>query len=123
MKKVLFTLATLLAFGVTVNAQQLPAPKLAFGYDANNLVTEVELSPGDSVELKVVRVEQQELVVQGFAIQWKMLNSAGQPETTNVKCPKIYGGRTKTWTNAEGCSTATEAIGGVLGNSLTSIVG
>ena len=120
MKKVLFTLATLLAFGATVNAQQLPAPKLAFGYDANNLVTEVELSPGESVELKVVRVEQQELVVQGFAIQWQMLNSAGQPETTNVVCPKVYGGRTKTWTNPEGYSTPDEDLGGVIGNSLAS---
>ena len=120
MKKVLFTLATLLAFGATVNAQQLPAPKLAFGTDANNLITEVEVTPGESVELKVVRVEQQELVVQGFAIQWKMLNSAGQPETTNVVCPKVYGGRTKTWTNPEGYSTPDEDLGGVIGNSLAS---
>ena len=120
MKKVLFTLATLFAFGLTVNAQQFPAPKLAFGTDASNLITEIEVTPGESVELKVVRVEQQELVVQGFAIQWKMFNSVGQPETEFVTCPKIYGGRTKTWTLAEGCSTATEAIGGVLGNSLAS---
>ena len=119
MKKVLFTLATLFAFGATANAQ-LPAPVLAFGTDANNLITEIELAPGEtSEEIHVVLVEQQEVVVQGFQMQWLMKDATGEL-TETVNCPMIYGGRVKTWTNAENISTANEAVGGTIGNSLAS---
>ena len=62
MKKVLFTLA-LAAFGLIAGAQGKPAPVLAFGTDANNLVTEVELAPGEETTLQVILTEQPEAVV------------------------------------------------------------
>ena len=49
MKKVLFTLAALFAFGLTASAEQVDlggiGPNIGIGTDANNLVTEVELAP------------------------------------------------------------------------------
>ena len=118
MKKVLFTLATVLAFGLTAGAQDKPAPVLAYGTDANTLITEIELAPGEtSEELHFVLVEQQETVVQGFQIQWLMKDANGEL-TEAVVCPKVYGGRTKTWANAENISTANEDLGGMPGNSL-----
>jgi len=120
MKKVLFTLATLLAFGLTAGAQDKPAPQLAFGTDANNLITEIELAPGEtSEELHMVLVDIQETVVQGFQMQWIMKDANGNP-TEAIVCPKIYGGRVKTWTNPENISTADENVGGSTGNSLAS---
>ena len=118
MKKFLFTLATVLAFSLIAEAQNKPAPVLAFGTDANTLITEIELAPGQtSGEIHVVLVEMEETVVQGLQIQWLMKDVNGEL-TESVICPKVYGGRTKFWAQGENISTANEAVGGMAGNSL-----
>ena len=95
MKKVLFTLAALFAFGLTASAEQVDlggiGPNIGIGTDANNLVTEVELAPGESVELGLVLLD---------------------------ICPKIYGGRVKGWLNPVGIGTSDENAGGFDGVSL-----
>ena len=121
MKKVLFTLA-LAAFGLIAGAQGKPAPVLAFGTDANNLITEVELAPGENTEVQVILVEQQEAVVMGFQMQWKMYD-ANHELTEAVTCPDIIPDDPDfpmgySWALAMNLSTASAAQGGVPGNAL-----
>jgi hypothetical protein len=123
MKKVLFTLA-LAAFGLIAGAQGKPAPVLAFGTDAENLITEIELAPGEQQEFQVILTEQQEAVVMGFQLQWLMKDANGAL-TEALTCPAIYPDDPDDpmdyyWTNPENLSTATTAVGGLKGNSLAS---
>ena len=121
MKKVLFTLA-LAAFGLIAGAQGKPAPVLAFGTDAENLITEIELAPGETQEVQVILVEQQEAVVMGFQMQWKMFN-ANHELTEDVVCPIIYPDDPDDpmeyyWAMPMNLSTAVTAEGGLKGNAL-----
>ncbi len=126
MKKVLFTLAALFAFGLTASAEQVDlggiGPNIGIGTDANNLVTEVELAPGESVELGLVLLDMPQAMVSGFQMQFRMFDA--NHEFINyatdgmVICPKLYGGRVKGWLNPVGIGTSDENAGGFDGVSL-----
>ena len=121
MKKVLFTLAAV-AFGLFASAQDKPGPVLKFGTDANNLVTEIELAPGDSTQLEVVLTEQQETVVMGFQLQWLMKNPSGELTEAVVGSNEIPDDpdfpMEYSWTLPMNLSTAVAAQGGIPGNAL-----
>ena len=121
MKKVLFTLAAV-AFGLFASAQDKPGPVLKFGTDANNLVSEIELAPGESTQLEVVLTEQQETVVMGFQMQWLMKDSKGELTEAVVGSNEIPDDpdfpMDWSWTAPMTLSTAIASQGGLPGNAL-----
>ena len=75
MKKFLFTLASLVAFGFAANSAEA-----VFGFanpaDVNTPVTEITLHAGEELELQVV-LQSTDVDVKGFQMDWQMLDPDG----------------------------------------------
>ena len=101
MKKVLFTLATLLAFGFAANAEQAPDMGYRIGDD---LVTEITLAPGASQEVDISIERMYMTMVSGMQAQWRMYdvdhNNINYDVTNKVAPGKVYGSRVKNWFEA-----------------------
>ena len=103
MKKFLFTLAALCAFGFA-NAEMLPqsepAPDLGFRLNGE-LINEVTLAPGESVEVTLTIEKMYLTMASGVQLQWRMYdaehNAILYTNTDKVNPVKVYGNRPKTW--------------------------
>ena len=120
MKKVLFTLAALCAFGF---ASAEVAPELGFRSDVENeAITEVTMNPGESLQVKVSIESMAMAMVSGMQGQWRMFDAQHNPinyDITNKVAPgKVYGGRVKTWFEGIEAGTSNEAVGGFDGVSI-----
>ena len=81
MKKFLFTLATVFAAALAVNAAQ--APVLAFSEN------EITMAPGETYNIDVVFVEDAGVVMQGMQAQWYMYDESHQPISAGVTIPQV----------------------------------
>ena len=114
MKKYLFTLAALCAFGFASAGempQSQPCPDLAFTLN-NEAVTEVTMAPGESLEVTLTIMEMYMPMYSGCQLQWRMYdvdhNNINYTETNKVAPGKVYGSRVKTW--YEGVEYGTSAV-------------
>ena len=107
MKKVLFTLAALCAFGI---ASAEVAPELGFRTNDNEAITEVTMNPGVSIESMVMPM------VSGMQAQWRAFDVNHDPinyDITNKCAPgKVYGSRVKSWFEGIEAGTSDESVGG-----------
>ena len=119
MKKYLFTLAALCAFGFASAGempQSQPCPDLAFTLN-NEAVTEVTMAPGESLEVTLTIMEMYMPMYSGCQLQWRMYdvdhNNINYTETNKVAPGKVYGSRVKTWYEGVeyGTSTVTPGVG------------
>ena len=106
MKKILFTLAALCAFGFAGAQQQpqsQPAPELGFRLNGE-AINEVTMAPGDQLEVTITIEKMYMTMVSGMQAQWRMFDAEHAPilydNTSKVNPGKVYGSRVKNWFNA-----------------------
>ena len=120
MKKILFTLAALFAFGAA-NAEQ--APDLIFTMNGE-AINEVTMAPGDQLEVTVTIERMYMTMVSGMQAQWRMFDAEHAPilydNTSKVNPSKVYGGRVKEWFKGIEAGTSDESVGGFDGVSIGS---
>ena len=114
MKKVLFTLAALCAFGI---ASAEVAPEMGFRSDVDNeVITEVTMNPGESLQIKVSIESMVMPMVSGMQAQWRMFDAEHNPinyDVTNKVAPgKVYGSRVKTWFEGIEAGSSDPDVGG-----------
>ena len=118
MKKILFTLAALFAFGAA-NAEQ--APDLIFTLNGE-AINEVTMAPGDQLEVTVTIERMYMTMVSGMQAQWRMFDAEHAPilydNTSKVNPGKVYGGRVKEWFKGIEAGTSDESVGGFDGVSI-----
>ena len=118
MKKFLFTLAALCAFGAA-NAEQ--APDMGFRLNGE-LINEVTLAPGESVEVTVTIEQMYMTMVSGMQAQWRMYdvdhNAILYTNTDKAYPDKVYGSRVKEWFKGIEAGTSDETVGGFDGVSI-----
>ena len=87
MKKFLFTLASLVAFGFAANSAEA-----VFGFSQN----EVTMHAGEELELQIV-LQSIDVDVKGFQMDWEMLDPDGtiMPDKCVLEFLQKYGGRTR----------------------------
>ena len=118
MKKVLFTLAALCAFGF---ASAEVAPELGFRSDVDNeAITEVTMNPGESLQVKVSIESMVMPMISGMQQQWRMFDAEHNPinyDVTNKVAPgKVYGSRVKVWYEGIEAGSNNPDVGGFDGN-------
>ena len=108
MKKFLFTLSALLAFGFSANAQTAPTFAMS--------ETEITLMPGESKEIVLSLVDRGSTgAIKGMQMDWEMLNPAGERITSgcHLEFLEKYGVDADHW-------QWFGEISGIAGNTMTS---
>ena len=128
MKKILFTLAALCAFGIASADQQpqsQPAPDMGYRIDGE-LVSEITLAPGESQEVNITIERMYITMVSGMQAQWRMFdvdhNNINYDETGKVAPGKVYGSRVKTWFEGIEAGTSNAEVGGFDGVSIGTVM-